>query len=251
MVVIGIGLAMVPLSVQLSSQAAGNHKDRSTPFPCQDRPCGCLSAEACWESCCCFSNAEKVSWGIKNKIEIPEFVKIAAVNEEDSATGKQVCCSHQTIEVKATSLGQLQSGNGEQVQNSECLEHNEAGHSLCDVDALTLNADPSQSDTLHCARLCGSGGVASCAESQVANDSEAAADKEIASPNSKTVLGIFALKCRGIGGGADSMLWAGTFSFDDLNLLFTPIDTLHPVDTLLESATLSPPDPPPRLHFFL
>jgi hypothetical protein len=37
-------------------------KDKSIPFPCQDRPCGCQSAEECRLHCCCFNEAEKRSW---------------------------------------------------------------------------------------------------------------------------------------------------------------------------------------------
>lgn len=37
-------------------------KDRSQPFPCMDKPCGCASAEQCFTSCCCHSPAETLAW---------------------------------------------------------------------------------------------------------------------------------------------------------------------------------------------
>jgi hypothetical protein len=43
------------------------------PFPCQDRPCGCSSAEQCWTSCGCFTTGERVAWAKKNGVEIPNY----------------------------------------------------------------------------------------------------------------------------------------------------------------------------------
>lgn len=37
-------------------------KDRSRPFPCQDRLCGCRTAEQCWQRCCCFTREQKLAW---------------------------------------------------------------------------------------------------------------------------------------------------------------------------------------------
>lgn len=56
-------------------------KDRTAAFPCQDRPCGCRSAEQCWKKCCCFSNAQKLAWARKNQVDVPEFVVAAAAAE--------------------------------------------------------------------------------------------------------------------------------------------------------------------------
>lgn len=37
-------------------------KDHSVPFPCQNRPCGCRSADTCLKKCCCFTADQKVAW---------------------------------------------------------------------------------------------------------------------------------------------------------------------------------------------
>ena len=42
--------------------SAQNPKDQSVPFPCQNRPCGCRSADSCLKKCCCFTAAQKVAW---------------------------------------------------------------------------------------------------------------------------------------------------------------------------------------------
>lgn len=65
-------------------------KDRSKPFPCQDSPCGCMSADQCWKSCCCRTNVEKLAWAKANGVTLPAFVEIAAQKETKQA---KACCS--------------------------------------------------------------------------------------------------------------------------------------------------------------
>jgi hypothetical protein len=68
-------------------------KDTSQPFPCQNRPCGCRSAEQCWKKCCCFTNSQKVAWAKANGIELPDYV-LAAAKKETTITRKPcVLCS--------------------------------------------------------------------------------------------------------------------------------------------------------------
>src|SRR5580704_13259285 len=64
-------------------------KDRSRPYPCQDRPCGCASADECWHHCCCMNNKEKLAWARENGVTPPEYVFAAAEQENDGTT--QVC----------------------------------------------------------------------------------------------------------------------------------------------------------------
>jgi hypothetical protein len=51
----------------------GSGKDISIPFPCQNRPCGCQSAEQCWRHCCCFSKEEHLTWARSHRIEPPSY----------------------------------------------------------------------------------------------------------------------------------------------------------------------------------
>ena len=44
-------------------------KDRSRPFPCMDRPCGCATAEQCFTSCCCNTPAETLAWAKAHRVE--------------------------------------------------------------------------------------------------------------------------------------------------------------------------------------
>ncbi len=56
---------------------AGMKKDRSVPFPCQDRACGCMSAADCKHGCCCFSEAQRREWARQRRLD-PETVAPAA-----------------------------------------------------------------------------------------------------------------------------------------------------------------------------
>src|SRR5262249_3186056 len=60
--------AITALGVPLPLPAA---KDRSVPFPCQDRACGCRSATECWQNCCCFSREEHLAWARAHQVEPP------------------------------------------------------------------------------------------------------------------------------------------------------------------------------------
>jgi hypothetical protein len=44
-------------------------KDRSTPFPCMDKPCGCGTAEQCFTNCCCNTPAETLAWARAHDID--------------------------------------------------------------------------------------------------------------------------------------------------------------------------------------
>jgi hypothetical protein len=64
-------------------------KDTSQPFPCQNRPCGCRSAEQCWKKCCCFTNSQKIAWAKANGVELPDYVLAAA--KKETVTKKKPC----------------------------------------------------------------------------------------------------------------------------------------------------------------
>lgn len=47
---------------------AQTKKDHSVPFPCQNRPCGCRSADTCLKKCCCFTADQKVAWAKMHRL---------------------------------------------------------------------------------------------------------------------------------------------------------------------------------------
>lgn len=76
---VGYGLVAsgLPLPVGVSTHAAAHTpagkrlavKDRSRPFPCMDKPCGCASAEQCFANCCCSTPRERLAWARSHRVE--------------------------------------------------------------------------------------------------------------------------------------------------------------------------------------
>jgi len=95
LVLVSFCASFVPLPVSPSSTI---EKDQSAAFPCQNRPCGCRSAEQCWKGCCCFSNREKLAWAKANHVTPPAYVIAAA--EKESA--EPVCQSGGCCAAKVT-----------------------------------------------------------------------------------------------------------------------------------------------------
>lgn len=88
-------LTILPIPLPVIPQNR-NSKDTSQPFPCQNRTCGCCSADQCWKKCCCFTNQQKVAWARKNRVELPRFVVDAARNEAQERSQNEL-----TAETKA------------------------------------------------------------------------------------------------------------------------------------------------------
>lgn len=63
-------LATLPLPLPASL-----HKDVSQPFPCQDHPCGCQTAEQCWRQCCCFTPEQRWAWARAQSVEPPAYAE--------------------------------------------------------------------------------------------------------------------------------------------------------------------------------
>jgi hypothetical protein len=80
---------------------AGPQKDRSRPFPCMDRPCGCKDAAQCWTSCCCTTPRERLAWARQQGIEPPSALAVLAIvrrgGGESSAAmhqhARRSCCA--------------------------------------------------------------------------------------------------------------------------------------------------------------
>lgn len=43
-------------------------------FPCESCPCGCATAESCWDNCCCHSDVEKLDWAAVHGVQPPAFL---------------------------------------------------------------------------------------------------------------------------------------------------------------------------------
>lgn len=75
-------------------------KDRSRPFPCMDKPCGCATAEQCFSSCCCNSPAELLAWASTHNLDPATLhaLKRRAATSASAPTpvAEATCCCAET-----------------------------------------------------------------------------------------------------------------------------------------------------------
>jgi len=92
-------------------------KDRSRPFPCMDKPCGCATAEQCFANCCCHTPAERLAWARAHKVEpavlaslearvaaSPPSCCAATATAADDA--EDVCCDYESLAANPSDAGQ-------------------------------------------------------------------------------------------------------------------------------------------------
>jgi hypothetical protein len=108
-------------------------KDHSKPFPCQDSPCGCASADECWHHCCCHTNREKVAWAHEHSVTPPDFVVAAAEKEEQSVA--HACCTHHHCEKCEAQAGQHQ----DQTDEHQTAEHQSAEKSSLKIRLVLVD----------------------------------------------------------------------------------------------------------------
>lgn len=87
----------VPATPQSPAAKRLAGKDRSHPFPCMDKPCGCATAEQCFTNCCCDTAAETLAWAKSHAVEPAVLEALARrVTDGDLAVAKAAkssCCS--------------------------------------------------------------------------------------------------------------------------------------------------------------
>ena len=88
---------------------AADAKTSTVPFPCQSRPCGCLTAEKCWAGpCCCFSMKEKFAWAAARGVRPPD--RAAREMPEAPAGKKPGACCAETRKPRSNPLVRVVSG---------------------------------------------------------------------------------------------------------------------------------------------
>jgi hypothetical protein len=65
----GVPLPLVAPATDRGAMAGRTGKDRSRPFPCMDKACGCATAEQCFANCCCHTPAQRLAWARANRVE--------------------------------------------------------------------------------------------------------------------------------------------------------------------------------------
>lgn len=70
-------------------------KDRSRPFPCMDKACGCATAEQCFTDCCCHTPSETLAWARARGIEPAVIAALQRRVAVPPSPAKAACCSSQ------------------------------------------------------------------------------------------------------------------------------------------------------------
>ena len=73
-------------------------KDRSVPFPCMDSPCGCVTAEQCFESCCCHTPAELLAWATARNLSLDVLQGLERRLEQAPGAVGGSCCGEASPE---------------------------------------------------------------------------------------------------------------------------------------------------------
>jgi hypothetical protein len=110
-------------------------KDRSRPFPCMDKPCGCATAEQCYTSCCCSTPAERLAWGRVHGVE----ADVLAALQRRLATDKPA------REATGDVIAADRSCCGTKPARSRC-DADAAAPSCCAADAKTAGCAVPQDD---------------------------------------------------------------------------------------------------------
>ncbi len=215
-------------------------KDRSTPFPCQDCPCGCKTAEQCWTSCCCHSPSERLAWAKKHGVKPPSYARL-----EDRTT-KPVGTSP-NIETRHASNGLSK------VNRSNTSWHDEGNHysnGCCKSGpSVSQRATVAACSSEHCPTPQSSVLGASASTKSVHCTACASKDRKGVQRKtaSKVVLGFYALKCQGKSIGLNSLPWTilvSSFLLELCEVLSTDMPQLAWFKPT--SVFLKPDTPPPR-----
>lgn len=106
-------------------------KDFSQPYPCQNSPCGCKSAEQCWKSCCCNTPAERLAWAKKNGVTPPSYVVALT---KSPAKPKSACCSQKSSAQKEHSEPTKVADSGTRKPASEVQQSRKIVLSVCALE---------------------------------------------------------------------------------------------------------------------
>ncbi len=105
LMVLACGMTGLPISAPIA--------EKNGRFPCENCPCGCSTAEYCWDKCCCHSDAEKLQWAADNHVQPPAFLiartrksfRVSLVNGEPKTPQPAAscgCCSGAASKCPAT-----------------------------------------------------------------------------------------------------------------------------------------------------
>ena len=237
--------AVVPLPMA-APPASNSPKDLSTPFPCQDRPCGCRSAEQCWKSCCCFSNVEKVAWATQNGVQLPESVTVEAARETGNKSRVADRCCDKLVAVSASAAPadktrpRASAGESDSVcdANSTCAK-------CCSETKANSSEERSanRSGCKHCLSV--SSRVSVSPRVSVSQRNVARSKRPIS--KQAYAIGLFVQKCQGLDLTLNVLPWAVLQSADVEIEGVCLVAWIVPESVTMFDRSVDPPEPPPRL----
>lgn len=188
-------------------------KDHSQPFPCQDRPCGCATAEQCRKSCCCFSDEQKREWARKHAIDNPAFVSMDDLPADENDLVPLAC-----VEEKPSS-SQLEAPRG----------------GCCTQESQLASRKPSRSSAKK---------SSCCARSGRSNPVVKLSEEDTV----QFVVGSLARHCQGM---PSAWTMAGLAMLPEIRVSWSPdlrvVSMVSELHVELNSAEAPQPVPPPRL----
>ncbi len=194
-------------------------KDTSEPFPCQDRPCGCRTADQCRKQCCCFTKEQKIAWakkrGVPTNCVVNESSSQLATDRPEQNLADSSCHSKSSVSLRE----QLVSASTKKRASSGC----ETSSSCCKSGN-------------RCER-----------EAASAKSVRSVVEKPTETKARKFVIGLAAEKCRGGATDWNSLPWSVPPA---LFVSWKPVIAVSPVSPVrIEIWTAiceRPPVPPPR-----
>ncbi len=229
-VLLGICAMCFPLPFAPLPQKS-QEKDSSQPFPCQNRPCGCRSAEQCWKKCCCFDNNQKTAWAKANNVKVPDFVLVASKKENEDA-GREICSTPVSLQRKPSVP-----------RSAGCSEHSAKKWLVAGRPSCCKKAVDSRGDASVVANL---GSDDSCKAS--AMDSPEIKSRPSKPAKSRWVLAIYAAECQGQ--GPVTVCFPTSVIPERIALVIQSVDMIEIlsfVSERLHQASLRPPLPPPKI----
>ncbi len=204
-------------------------KEGSLPYPCQNHPCGCVTANLCWAGdCCCFTLEEKLAWAEANGIEPPAHVRPLVESRAGRPTlSKQKSCCSEAEHAR----------QGHRTESTPCSA------SQCEQQA---NLSCCEQPTRHGEQVVPDGSA--CPATTSSECSAKKAPHEDQTGSVRWVVGIFARKCRSEGP-------AGFYLIDPAivpDLTPTRLGESHRIDRVAPRSDRvtglphHPPTPPPR-----
>jgi hypothetical protein len=116
-------------------------KDRSTPFPCMDKPCGCVTADQCFTNCCCNTPAETLAWAKAHNVDPAVIIALqqrAAAPAEKTVAASSCCSVKKQASCCSTPSEPACCSEAESVAGAGSLE----GSEICsDYESLAATPD--------------------------------------------------------------------------------------------------------------